>query len=241
MNAQTDEGKFIRELREMGSNKASFATLAERLGGKWTPELVRAKAEELDRKDSSAVFVVKGGVQYLGVENCVDPGLYKAVERGIKSRWARSEAIPRPVVERTFRLSSKLGPWTRPDLVISSQRIIGGVSLTQHHALEVEQHAGFDIKSVYQAFEQGRGAEFSWVLFTGPLKSGDEWTRIMRAAKELKVGLVHMPKATVPSGWKTKLRSRPSHPKPASANEFRDRCQLLGHQPQSKGTARHAA
>ena len=241
MNAQTDEGKFIRALCRMPFNKASFATLAERLGGKWTPELVRTKAKELDRKDSSAVFVVKGGVQYLGVENCADPGLYKAVERGIKPKWAKSVGIPRPEVEPTFRLFSKLGPWTRPDFVISSRRVISGAGVTQFHALEVEQHAGFDIKSVYQAYEQGRGADFSWVFFTGSLKSGDEWTRIIRAAKELKVGLVHMPKATVPSGWKTLLRSRTSHPKPTSAEEFRKRCQLLEHKPQTKGAEEAAA
>ena len=227
MMASTDEAKIIRTLERMTSNKASFAGLAEALGGKWTPEMVRAKAEALDREESSAVFVVRGGVQYFGVETCRDPGLYKVVRRGIERKWAASESIPRPQVEPTFKLSTKLGPWTRPDFVISSQRVIGGVPVTQFHAVEVERHAGFDIRSVYQAYEQGRGAHFSWVFFAGPIKPEDEWARIKVAAKDCGVGLVHTPRPSAPAGWKTLLRAKLATPKPADLNGFRTRCGLF--------------
>src|SRR3954469_13935213 len=104
MPHRSDTDKIIRELRQIATNKASFAKLADRLGGKWTPQLGRQKVEELDRDDDVAVFVVHGGAQYFGVERCGDPGLYKEVRRGITRRWAREMSIPRAEVEPTFRL-----------------------------------------------------------------------------------------------------------------------------------------
>ena len=99
--------------------------------------------------------------------------------------------------------------------------------MTQFHAVEVERHAGFDIRSVYQAYEQGRGAHFSWVFFAGPMKPEDEWARIKVAAKDRGVGLVHTPRPSAPAGWKTLLRAKLATPKPADLNGFRTRCGLF--------------
>jgi hypothetical protein len=54
------------------------------------------------------------------------------------------------------------------------------------HAFEVEQRNGFDVRSVYQALEQGRGANYTWVF----AHSDDADTRVMRAADDLGVGIV---------------------------------------------------
>lgn len=54
------------------------------------------------------------------------------------------------------------------------------------HALEVERESGFDIRSVYQAHEQARGAHFAWVF----AHAVDADQRIRIAANDLGVGVV---------------------------------------------------
>jgi hypothetical protein len=49
------------------------------------------------------------------------------------------------------------------------------------HALEIEQRSGFDIRSIYQAYEHGRGANYTWV-FAHAEKTG---ARSSVAAQEL--------------------------------------------------------
>jgi len=63
------------------------------------------------------------------------------------------------------------------------------------HSIEVEVNTGFDIKSVYQAHAQGRGANFSWVFFASSESSSPNFERIDWAAKELQIGLVEFTKS----------------------------------------------
>lgn len=219
VSAKSDEGKIIRELRKLPQNRASITRLAKLLGGNWTAETLRTKLVELDRGDSP-VFLVRGGVQYVGVENCADPGLYRQVESGIMRRWARERSIARPEVLASFASSAKNGDWTRPDLVIHSRTTLNGQPADVYHALEVEQRDGFSVKSVYQAYEQSRGAHFAWVFFTGALPEAWPWQRIVVVAKELGVGLVHMPRPSRSSEWGTVASARRFHPSPADVNSF---------------------
>lgn len=65
---------------------------------------------------------------------------------------------------------------------------------------------GFGIESVYQAHAQGRGADYSWVLFQRgvDLEGSDhpDWDRILWAAKELGVGLVGFTNSSSARTWK---------------------------------------
>lgn len=91
------------------------------------------------------------------------------------------------------------------------------------HAVEVEHVGGFSIKSVYQAFEQGRGANYSWVMFLASDEDAAEWKahvgpnrpevplgsssslaakqRVIWVATERGVGLVVMRDADARTSW----------------------------------------
>lgn len=219
VSARSDEGKIIRELRKLPGNRASIASLATMLGSRWTAEVLRSKLVELDRGDSP-VFLVRGGVQYVGIENCSDPGLYRQVEAGILRRWARERSIARPEVLASFASKTKGGDWTRPDLVIRSRTTKNGKPTDIYHALEVEQRDGFSVKSVYQAYEQSRGAHFAWVFFAGARPEGWEWQRITTIAKELGVGLVQLAKPSRFAEWDTVVFARRFQPSPTDVSGF---------------------
>jgi hypothetical protein len=194
---------FARALEDEPGNKLSMSRLATKLGADWTVEKVREKTEQFEL-DGLPLAIVKGGVQYFGTELSVMPGLYREIARGIERSWARDSSIPGPEVRFTFRSGTKGdGDWTRPDLVLVSHRKAG----PDYHSIEAEQPSGFGIQSVYQAYEQGRGAHFSWVFFHGREPTGTEWVRILAAAKDLRVGLVHVPKPVAPKAWKIVRRA----------------------------------
>jgi hypothetical protein len=70
----------------------------------------------------------------------------------------------------------------------------------------VERAKGFTIQSAYQAYEQGRGANYAWVFFLGAKDEiSESWRRILRAASELKVGLVAMDRVDQVGSWVVKL------------------------------------
>jgi hypothetical protein len=54
------------------------------------------------------------------------------------------------------------------------------------HCLEIEQQNGFGVQSVYQAYEQARGAEYAWVFAHSDGIPG----RVRLVAEELGVGVV---------------------------------------------------
>jgi hypothetical protein len=209
VGARSHKNQFIVALKSFTHEKASFPALANALGPNWTVERVRARAEEFDADDSTHISVVKGGVQYFGSETGEKPGLYKEVRRGIEKRWGADNSMRRINVLHTSRTSIRgSGSWTQPDLVAKVVRKSTARPRDVYLAFEVEQAGGFDIESVYQAYEIGRGADFSWVFYAGPACSGTKMRRIEIAAKDLGVGIVHASKPTAPAAWKTIVPAR---------------------------------
>ncbi len=211
--ARSHKDKIIRALKQEPHEKANFARLAGLLGDKWTPERVEAKARELEANGSAPICVVRGGVQYFGCETGKKPGLYKEVRRGIERRWGSDNSMSNIAVEHTSRTSAKRkGTWTQPDLVARVNRRADADPEVVFLAIEVEQPGGFDVRSVYQAYEFGRGADFSWVFYTGPKCTGPTWRQVETAAQDLGVGIVHAARPTAPAAWKTvvdaKIRDR---------------------------------
>ena len=60
MGARSHKNQFIKALKAFPHEKASFTQLADKLGDKWTPEQVEAKARQFDadqrREAGSAVL-----------------------------------------------------------------------------------------------------------------------------------------------------------------------------------------
>ena len=207
--ARSHEDQFILALRGFTHEKASFTKLADALGPKWTTEAVEAKARTFDGNDEVPIHVVRGGVQYFGTETGTKPGLYKEIRRGIQGRWGSDNSMRNATVLHTSRTSERgQGRWTQPDLVAQVRRRSDASPQTVYLAIEVEQAGGFDVMSVYQAYEFGRGADFSWVFYEGPASTGGSWEQIETAAQDLGVGIVHAARPTVPSRWKTVVPAR---------------------------------
>lgn len=131
---------------------------------------------------------------YADVARCLED--YWGPRRGLRNCRARDchEAVG----------AKGSGKWVYPDAVLLAdpRRRDSKTDPLEIHAIEVEQRAGFSIQSVYQAYEQGRGANYSWVFFVGEERPGEEWwDRIVRAATELGVGLVAMERPHVIGSW----------------------------------------
>jgi len=209
VGARSHKDQFIAALKDFTHEKASFPALANALGSNWTPETVKARAQKFEADGSTPIHVVKGGAQYFGCEVGKKPGLYKEMRRGIEKSWGAENSMRHIDLRHTSRTSVKgSGSWTQPDLVARVTRKSTARPQLVYLAFEVEQAGGFDIESVYQAYEIGRGADFSWVFYAGPACSGTKMDRIEIAAKDLGVGIVHASKPTAPSAWKTILPAR---------------------------------
>ena len=170
------------------------------------------------------IAVVRGGVQYFGCENGEKPGLYKEVRRGIEKRWGKDNAMSNIVTLHTSRTADRdRGPWSQPDLVARVIRRSDAKPPVVYLAIEVEQSKGFGVASVYQAYEFGRGADFSWVFYAGPVCDEKRWCRIETAAKDLGVGIVHAGRPTQPAGWKTQLPARGRSYTRAEQQDFLER------------------
>jgi hypothetical protein len=68
-------------------------------------------------------------------------------------------------------------------------------ALPDLHSVEVEVWSGFDIRSVYQAHAQGRGAEYSWVFYATSQSLVPDYERIVETAEQLGIGMVEFTKA----------------------------------------------
>lgn len=209
MGATSHQDQFIRALKGFPHEKANFSELATRLGDKWTAESVEAKARHFDAANTAPIHVVKHGVQYFGCERGQKPGLYKEVRRGITRRWGADNSMRHIAVEHCSRTAERnRGEWSQPDLVGRVRRRAGAKPEVVYLAIEVEHAGSFDIRSIYQAYEFGRGADFSWVFYAGETCDGPTWRQIEVAALDLGVGVVHAPRPTQPSGWVTEVPAK---------------------------------
>lgn len=231
MGGITHEQQFIRVLKEVPAQRLGFHVLTERLadrrGEPWTTELVERKARELDADPSSPIFLVRDGVQYFGSDIVRRPALYKETARNIERSWAPENGLARFRSHFTARPPLRgTDEWCYPDLVLEVRRRADADRPIEYHAIEIEQPEAFGMRAVYQAHEQARGADYSWVFYCGVDNAGPLDPRIKRAAKELGVGVVRMPRPTVPTGWRTELTARARDVTPAQRSEFLTRCDL---------------
>lgn len=153
------------------------------------------------------IYVRRGGtLKFSGT----DAAIYEDVRLRVQSSWAESRGFRNPLTRNiSSRHSARgLGDWMYPDLVLLAdpKRRDSQIDPLEIHTLEVERAKGFTIQSVYQAYEQGRGANYAWVFFLGAKDElSESWRRILRAATELKVGLVAMDRVDLVGTWVVKL------------------------------------
>lgn len=191
-----------------------------------TPEQAETTIERAI-ETSDVVRVAPGGrLVYWDTEQGSGIGLYSTVARIIANQWGRKRLglrdiqVARPPHGRT----KSDGVWTRPDLVVAAYpRKRASVNDPKDlHALEVERQSGFDVRSVYQAYEQGRGARFVWV-FAHVL---DVDKRVVAAAKDLDVGVVSFTNPNAVATYTTAVWARKQGTTSDDAAAFMKRCSL---------------
>jgi hypothetical protein len=205
VNRRTHLQLLIDTLREQNENQASPQRLSTLLN--WDIEKVRRIARQGDDDPSVPVHIAKGGVvKYRGSERGASVGIYSDIANVFSGHWARQQLGLRNIVAVVTAKSGTRGAgvWTHPDLVVAAdprRKKVAGAP-PDLHAIEVETAEGFDLKSVYQAHAQGRGANFSWVFGSkAPHVEPPDWERVLWTVEELNIGLVTFEKAHAGGTW----------------------------------------
>jgi len=204
---RTDLQLLVDALKGQPGEQASPRRLGERLG--WDADKVRRVAAKANADPMTPLFIGKGGViKHRGSERGASVGIYADVAHVIETSWGPGEMrlrdINTVVTARSGRRNG--GVWTHPDLVIAADPPRRKSQDEPHrlHSIEIETADGFDLRSVYQAHAQGRGANYSWVFGSkAPGVEKADWDRILWTVDELGIGLVTFTKPHVYSTWIT--------------------------------------
>jgi hypothetical protein len=224
---RTDVQLLVRHLSEQRSCQASVRRLTVLTG--WDEDKVKRVVETARANPMVNVHIGRGGtVQYRGIERTAFNGLYSDVARVIATYWGPRELGLRNVDVIASATGGRRGGgvWTHPDLVIAADpaRRRSTDEPRRLHAIEVETNAGFDLRSVYQAHAQGRGAEYSWVFGnTLPGVAHNDWERVMWTAASLGVGIVTFDRPGSFGTWRTHRHAEQQEPVAEQRQAFVER------------------
>jgi hypothetical protein len=203
MRRQTDVEKLRNALSHLPTQRAKPRVLIDEL--EWTADkfqrvLIRA---ELDPRNCIARG--RGGVvEYTGNEVGCVPLLYRHAFRILEGYWSRSRGYRNVKVFRTAHGGRRgAADWIHPDAVLQADpvRRTSKDAPPLLHSFEIERPGGFKIESIFQAFVQGRGADFSWVIYSeSDVKTTEYLDRVHWAAGAVDVGLISYVK---PGSWTT--------------------------------------
>jgi len=217
---------LVDTLKRIDGNQASERRLAELTG--WSSDKVRRIVQAAATDRIVEIQIGRGGVvQFRGSEVVSANGLYSDVARVVERYWGPQQLGLRNILTvETSRAGRRgQGVWSHPDLVLLAdpRRRSSLDELPRTHSIEVEIKAGFDLRSVYQAHAQGRGADYSWVFGNKtPGVERSDWERIYSTAEELGVGLVTFDRAGSWTTWRHYLDARHRKPKATDREEFLD-------------------
>lgn len=224
ISGRTDVGRLIAVLERVPSQRCSVDGLASQFPGWTRDKLERVIGAAIADPTTQVKRGAGGFIRYTGAERFGEAdrvGVYLEVQRIIEKHWEHQPQFRDVRVEIVGRARNRSGhEWSCPDLIMHCfpGRRNSPDERRQLHAIEVETAQGFSIRSVYQAHAQGRGADFSWVLFhqlpADPQRS-TEWERMVWAAKQVGVGLVGFRNSNSYRTWTTFLepvRRTPTDP-----------------------------
>jgi hypothetical protein len=224
MARRTDLELLIDMLKSQPGHQASAARLSGLLG--WGAEKVKRVAARGNDDPAVPVFVASGGaIKHRGSERGASVGLYGDVARIIKQYWGERVLGLRnlDVIVTAHSGHRGSGVWTHPDLIVAADppRRRSADEPRRLHALEVETADGFDLRSVYQAHAQGRGAHYSWVFGSkAPGVDPIDWERVTWTAESLGIGLVTFEKPHAYGTWTTHLKAELQEPSAIERERF---------------------
>lgn len=244
--APSQEAQFARTLCGFPFGKATLHVLTLKLAekyayGNWTEEKVKATAKKFDADPDSPICLVRGGVQSFATEKGDRPGLYREIKRTLEKKGGSLEQFGHKLhgFHTARPLPKAQGKWLNPDLLFRRDLRANAAKTENIHSLEIEPANGFSVASVYQAYEQGRGADFAWVFYVGLKRAhkvangvfeanADDLAmrRIVLAARDVGVGIVHADIPTAVTSWSVIVRAKERHPSHAERDDLKLRCKI---------------
>jgi hypothetical protein len=161
----------------------------------WTDEKVQRVVDRAVEERKNCISRGKGGnVEFTGSERASEPLLYRHVARILSTSWANDHKLKGAVPHFTAHGGHRGAmDWLHPDVVVTGRgrKRTGTDDGQRWHSFEVERPGGFHLNSVFQAFVQGRGSNFSWVvLCDSDVENPDYLDRVHWAASQVGVGVI---------------------------------------------------
>jgi hypothetical protein len=197
--------KLVLEHRknQRGSRRALKDQLLEER--KWDEEKVDRVIDKALADPYSNVLAGAGGViKYMGSEKAAGSPLYADVELMLCHHWAKDHHLRDPKIYHTAHSGHHgWADWIHPDVVLRGLTKKSGKDDGRRlHSFEVEKLKGFSLTSVFQAYVQGRGSDYSWVIFNElDVATDDYQDRVLWAARSVGVGLIALSNPGAYSTW----------------------------------------
>ena len=229
MARRTDLEKLRDHLASLDTQRAMPARLAADMH--WGPDKLDRVLEKAAADPSTCIARGKGGViEYTGNEIGAVPLLYREVTRVLESYWAKHHKFRDVRMYKTAHGGRRgMADWVHPDAVIEAYPAKKSSPKSTHdlHSFEIERAGGFKIESIFQAFVQGRGSDYSWVVFSNTDIARPEYLdRVLWAAGYVDVGLISYGK---PGSWTTWTTHLPAKRRGSSKKERDEFCnEVLG-------------
>jgi hypothetical protein len=209
MNRPTDVQRLRKFLEAWPGQKISMAKLKVELDSRrnWPGEKVERVVEKAIADPKMCISHGKSGnVEFTGSERASDPLLYRQVARILSTSWAVEQKLKDTTPYFTAHGGHRGAmDWLHPDVVVTGRgkKRFPSDDGRRWHSFEVERQGGFQLNSIFQAFVQGRGSNFSWVVLSeDDVRSDDYLMRAKWAAREVGVGLVTYGRPGAYSTWK---------------------------------------
>ncbi len=191
-------------LKQRSPQCATLKELVADISLGWSAEKIARVIDRAVVTEGSAIHRGRGGnVEFTGTERG-NSRLYEHAMYMLRTHWAKKRNLKGDIiVYRTARGGKRSGnDWMHPDLVLQGRppRRRSVTDEPDFHSFEVERPGAFKIESIFQAYVQGRGADFSWVICYAPDLAGSRLDRALWAANSVGVGLITY---VVPSRWQT--------------------------------------
>ena len=216
-------------LKLQPSQRASLARVQNGLAEEWNSDAAKVR-RVVDRAVGDPDLAIdrgKGGViEYTGAEHVRDSLLYQKACQVLQRSWAPRNSLKDGIARVSARGGRRgLADWMHPDVVVAGKpkRRSGPNDEVRYHSFEVERLNGFHLDSIFQAFVQGKGSDFSWVLFSeADLRSDLYEERVLWAASRVGVGLISYGKPGSFSTWRQLHRAEFRKPDKRERGEFLD-------------------
>ena len=228
MKRKTDVQILQAALRTSLGQKASRDQLVEQFSKErnWDAAKVdRVLARAVADPDSCIALRYKK-YEFTGSESEKDALLYRQVAAVLKNSWGPRHHMKnlRPFVTAHGGKHGAMD-WMHPDVAIlgSPKRKAQPNESDKCHSFEVERLGGFKLDSIFQAYVQGKGSHFSWVVFhKRDVRTNAYEERVRWAAQRVGVGLIAYEKPTVFSTWDLWLEAEPRKPTKSESLEFQE-------------------